>query len=360
MIGTNLKTRSKVNLNKIKLYFDKNVIYSVSKKTWHEFWQLARKANIRGYYSPIAYIEIVSGLFKKFADHRLCFEKIMMADLDILQYSELVIVRHLLSSDGIPEKMIKDEENNYRVFKSTPDYISTYCQTIDDLTKIVVVNKNTCSKNIRRLIENQRELKSALIMVVQTMEGPRYKLKFDLKIIKEFRQRYEERWHNVMKVMYEIVMTDLKQRAIKFGNKKLNRQSIVEFFKSDDFRMIFAEALLDRALGFIYGSEGPYRRIGSISNQKDFIVKIKKFDAFYEFYKSMIIAELTGGSQINDHNDLHQLIYLADGFYFITNDKRLRRMIASSSQNNMVMSLKEALELLHNINNKNGKEVSWN
>jgi len=337
---------SEVNLNGSILYFDKNVIYSVSKKTWSEFWQLARKANIRGYYSPIAYIEMVSGLFKKFTDHRLCFEKIMMADLDILQYSELVIVKHFVGLAGIPEKMATDEKNNYRVFRSTPDYISTYCQTIDDLTKTVVVNKNTCSKNIRALIENQRELKSALIIVVQAIEGPRYKLKFDLKIIEDFRQRYEERWRNVMKVMYEIVIADLKERVKESGKKKLDRQSVVNLFNSDGFTMMFAEAMLDRTVGFIYGSEGPYRRIGGTGNHKEFIAKIRKFDAFYEFYKNMIIAELTGGSQTNDHNDLHQLVYLADGYYFITNDQRLKKMVAKSSQSHLIISFKQAQKLL--------------
>ena len=320
-----------MNLEGARLYFDKNVIYSVSKRTWHEFWQLAREADIRGYYSPIAFIEITSGLFKKFEDHRLCFEKIKMADLDILEYSELVIVRHLLGSKGIPEKIIKEEKNNYRVFKSTPDYISTYCQKRNDLNKVMVVNRNTCSKNIRELIDNQRMLKSSLIIVVQAIEGPRYKLKFDLSIIRDFRQRYEERWQNVMETMHNIVIADLTQRAIKSGKAKLDRQSVIDFFKSDSFTAAFAEAVLDRAVGFIYGTEGPFRRVGGVGNQKELITKLRKFEVFYEFYKNMIIAELTGGSQKNDHNDLHQLVYLADGFYFITNEKRLRRMIASSS-----------------------------
>lgn len=335
-----------MNLSGIRVYFDKNVIYSVSKKTWSEFWQLAHRADIRGYYSPIAYIEITSGLFNKFEDHRLCFEKIMMADLDILPYSELVIVRHFLGSKGIPEKIIEDEKNNYRVFKSTPDYISTYCQTINDLNRIIVVNRNTCSKNIRELIDNQRTLKSPLIIVVQAIEGPRYKLKFDLKIIKDFRKRYEERWRDVMRTMYEIVIADLKQRVIELGKTKIDRKSVIDFFKSETFTTIFAEAMLDRAVGFIYGFEGPYHRIGGNSNQKELITKIRKFDAFYEFYKNMIIAELTGGSRTNDHNDLHQLVYLADGFYFITNDERLKRMTQSSSQSHLVMNFEQSIELL--------------
>lgn len=338
-----------MGLNTCNLYFDKNVIYSVSKKDWTEFWRLAREADIRGYYSPIAYIEITSGLFEKFDDHRLCFEKIKMANLDILQYSELVIVRHFLGSKGIPERIIEDEKNNYKVFRSTPEYISTYCQKRDDLTKVVVVNKNTCSRNIRELIGNQRTLKSSLIILVQTREGPYYKLKFDFEKIRGFRQRYEKRWRDVMRAMYEIVIADLQQRTIASGKRKLDRQSVVEFFKSSSFASIFAEAMLDRAVGFIYDSEGPYHRIGGGSKQGELAKKIRKFDAFYEFYKNMIIAELTGGSQTNDHNDLHQLVYLADGFYFITNDERLKRMTQSSAQSHLIMNFGQAIELLRKI-----------
>lgn len=335
-----------MNLSGIKLYFDKNVIYSVSKKTWSEFWQLARKADIRGYYSPIVYIEITSGLFNKFEDHRLCFEKIMMADLDILQYSELVIVRHFLGSKGIPEKIIEDEKNNYRVFKSTPDYISTYCQTIDDLNRIMVVNRNTCSKNIRELIDTQRTLKSSLIIVVQAKEGPLYKLKFDLNIIRDFRARYEERWLEVMAAMHDIVIAELTQRARKLGKSKLDIHLVVDFFKSNSFAVAFSEAILDRAAGFIYGAEGPFPRTKGAGNKKEMFSKIRKLDAFYEFYKNMIVAELTGGSQKNDHNDLHQLVYLADGFCFITNDERLKRMTQSSSQSHLVMNFEQAFNLL--------------
>ena len=335
-----------MNIRGAKIYFDKNVIFSVSRKAWQEFWKLARMIDIRGYYSPIALVEITSGLFDRFEDHRRCFEKIAQADLGLLRYSELVIVEHMLGSHGVPQGVVSQEQQIYTVFRSVPDFVLTYCKSESDLRNVFDVNKNNCPRSVRNLIDSQRTLKSCVVTVAQAKEGPWYRLTFDLTLINEFRKRYEERWLYVMRLMREIVMTDLTQRAERIGKSQLDRQSVIDFFRSNDFVALFAEATLDRAAGFVYDTQGPFWRTRGAANKDEMIGKIRRLDAFYEFYKRMIIAEITGGSQKNDHNDLHQLVYLADGFYFITNDRRLQRRVASSSQGHMVMSFQHALELL--------------
>lgn len=308
-------------------YFDKNILYGTSYDKWHDFWQLAQQKGIRGFYSPFTYIEIATGLYaeEKFWQNRRCFELIAEADLDILEYPQMCLAKLLLGPAGIPDKLLIKWRQNYSIFKGTPDFILKFCKTRDDLDKGHDVTIANCSQNLKSLINEFTRIKSKLLFVVNSVNGPFFKMKFDFRILKDYRKNYETKWIDSVSEMY----TKLKN-----------------FNETPTFRKLFLDALIDISTKFIFNSNSCAVKLGNNWDNKEVNEKLKPLDAFYIHYKHLINKGLTGGVKRNDFHDLGLLVYLGCGFHFITNDNKLTETIEFSSQRKQIMTFDEAFALI--------------
>jgi len=293
-------------------YFDKNILYGASADKWHVFWQFARQKGIRGFYSPFTYFEIISGLFEKekFRRNRRCFELIAEADLDVLEYPQMCLARIFLGATGIPDKLLIKWQQNYLIFRGTPDFILKFCKTRDDLDKGHEVNITNCSQNLKTLINELTKI-----------ESESYKVKFDLNIIKDYRKYYEKKWIDSVGEM---------------------RKKLEDFNETPTFKKLFLDALIDISAISIFNSNRCAIKLGNNWDNKTVNEKLKPLDALYTCYKHLINKGLTGGVKRNDFNDLHLLVYLGYGFHFITNDNKLTETIKFSSQRKQIMTFDEA------------------
>ncbi|MGB3479218.1 MAG: hypothetical protein WBB67_08655 [bacterium] len=308
-------------------YFDKNILYGTSDDKWHDFWQLAQQKGIRGFYSPFTYIEIASGLYaeEKFQQNRRCFELIAEADLDVLEYPQMCLAKLLLGPAGIPDRLLRKWRQNYRFFRGTPDFILKFCKIRDDLDKEHIVNITNCSQNLETFINEFTKKESESLFVVNSVNGPFFKVKFDFSILKNYRKKYETKWIDSVSEMY----TKLKN---------LN--------ETPSFMKLFLDALIDISTMFIFNSKSCSAKLGNNWNNKKVDEKLKPLDAFYACYKHLINKGLTGGVKRNDFHDLGLLVYLGHGLQFITNDGKLARTIEGSSQRKQIMTFDEAFALI--------------
>jgi hypothetical protein len=304
-------------------YFDKNILYGTSDDKWHDFWQLARQKGIRGFYSPFTYIEIASGLYaeEKFWQNRRCFELIAEADLDVLEYPQMCLAKLLLGPAGIPDRLLRKWRQNYRLFRATPEFIRRFCKTQDDLDKGHDVNVANCSPNLKTFINKFTKLESESLFVINSVNGPFFKVKFDFRILKDYRQNYETKWIDSVSEMY----TQLKN-----------------FNETPSFKKLFLDSLIDISTIFIFNSNSCSVKLGNNWNNKKVDEKLKPLDAFYIHYKHLINKGLTGGVKRNDFHDLGLLVYLGCGLHFITNDNKLTETIKFSSQRKQIMTFDEA------------------
>lgn len=331
-----------------RFYFDKSVLYGVNSKRWDEFWNLARQKEIRGYYSPLTYFEIASGLYKKFKQNKKCFKLIRKDNIDIFEHPEICIAKYILGSVGIPENIIREEELNYQIFRATSDFIIHYCLSKDDLNKVQVVNIQLSPLSLKTMVETFRGIESNHLFIVRKKEWPLYKVRFDFNWIKKFRKRYEEEWIGSMKEMHKKVKEYFNNLAKKLKIEKIDKSFIVKEFTNSYFAKFFLEALFERAAEFLFKAKNPLQIMNKEWKDADVYEKLGPLNAFFEAFKSLIIKELTGGIEKNDYNDLLLLVYLGKGYRLITNDQALTNKVECSSQRKQIMTFEEAFKLLKN------------
>jgi len=338
---------SKAELSDVIIYFDKSVLRGVNIQKWRDFWSLARSKHIKGYYSPLTYIEITSRLHRDFNECRACLERIADANLGILHYPELVIATHLFGSYGLPEELLQEENANHLVFKATPDFVLKYCTNRTALDQEHIVDILNCPPNLRKLIQNRNREKSKLIIVSQYDKHRFFRVNFKFTLLGDFRKRYEEQWLADTVYMREATKRFFKKEAKRLGISKYSVPLVInKFTRTHLFKVFFLEALFDRVGASIYQCKTSLPIMPKKWGRREVADKLDSLNAFFFAYRNLMIKEFAGRIAKNDYVDLHLLVYLCKNFWLVTDDRKFLQNVKYSHQKKRIITFRKALKLL--------------